>query len=232
MNSTNRAKFYSIPLIKILFLIVTQLLLINFICLIKAQNVWSVEILGGDTYCLKTPLKIKQTGYEDIKLSAKYSTMSFKLPVYYSIKLSKWEKNHGWEIEDIHLKILLKNKIPEIQKFNITHGYNFFTINRVWNLKYVIFRLGCGVILAHPENTIRGKSLSEDKGIFNWGYYLSGPATQISVGKKFKITNRVFLILETKITAAYTRVPVNGGHANVPHLGIHGLFGLGYRIKG
>ena len=66
----------------------------------EAQNSWTLELLGGDAYCFKTPLTIQQSGYEDISLTAKYKTNSFEPPIYYSIRLARWKMiAHGnWSL--------------------------------------------------------------------------------------------------------------------------------------
>jgi len=214
---------------KRLFLISLFLQLLCTGCLTSAaaQTRWGVEVFLGDAYCFNTPLTIKQAGYEDIKLTARYATYSFQQPFYYSWRLSRWSNKRSWEIEFIHLKIKLKNTTAEDQNFEISHGYNIFTINRAWDLQKVIVRVGLGGVIAHPESIIRGKRFPETGG-FNDGYYIAGPIIQIGAGKGFRLVGELFLALEGKLTAAYAKVPVVDGHAYVPHLGIHGLFGLKY----
>ena len=62
----------------------------------------------------------------------------------------------------------------------------------------------------------------------NAGYYLSGPSVQAAVGRTFYVHSQVFFAVEGKVTGSYARVPIADGHANVPNVAIHGLFGLGY----
>lgn len=186
-----------------------------------------LEFLPGDAFVLKTPLTIKQDGFEDIKLNAKYKTHGFNAPLYYSVKLHFTKGNRGWEAELIHLKLMLDNRPPEVEKFNITHGFNCILINRIFKERFFTFRMGAGVVVTHPENTIRGKSLNEDQALFNNGYYFSGPIIQFGINKRLYILKFLYFNLEAKLTGAYTRVPVVDGHANVSHLGVHGLFGFG-----
>jgi hypothetical protein len=84
------------------------------------------------------------------------------------------------------------------------------------------------VVVTHPESTIRGKTLSEERGMFSSGYYVSGPTVQASMEKRFPVWKGFFAALEGKVTASYARVPVEDGHADVPTAAVHGLFGLGY----
>jgi len=197
---------------------------------IEAQDTWTVELSGGDAYCFKTPLTIRQSGSEDIEVTAKYATHSFTAPIYYSIRLAMWQNNRAWELELVHLKIELANKPAEVQRFEISHGYNLFTVNRVWASRKYIFRLGAGVIISHPESTVREQSFNEHQGIMNKGYYISGPTIQAAVGRKFYMNQHVFFAAEGKFTGAYARIPIEDGHATVPNVAIHGLLGLGYEF--
>ncbi|UCE04891.1 MAG: hypothetical protein JSW07_14875 [bacterium] len=195
-----------------------------------AQAKWRFELMTGDAFCFKTPLTIKQSGYEDISLKAKYETNSFKLPIYYSVRIAKWKNQRAWELEFVHLKIKLKDNPPEIERFEISHGFNLYYVNRCWNYKTFILRLGAGIVFAHPENTVRGKSLDQSKGILNMGYYIAGPTFQLTLCRKFGLWQNLRFLIEGKVTASYARVPVFHGHANVTNVAIHGLAGLGYEF--
>lgn len=128
----------------------------------------------------------------------------------------------------IHLKIYLKNYPKEIQQFSVSHGYNQLFLNRsCYKLKYGL-KIGAGVVLAHPENTIRDFTLDEKKGIMNWGYYLTGPVLQIGLFKEVFLTKRFNLLIESKISFAYANVPVSGGRAHVPVFGYHLQLGPGF----
>jgi hypothetical protein len=213
----------------LIFLIIQGIVCIAPICP-KAYGNWTVELLGGDAYCLKMPLRIQQSGYEDIEITAKYATHSFQLPIYYSIRVAKWNDTRAWELELVHLKLDLTNKPAEVQRFEVSHGYNLFTVNRAWTSRKYIFRLGAGIIIAHPESTVREQSFDEHGGMLNRGYYISGPTAQAAVGRRFYVHQHVFLAIEGKVTGTYARVPIADGHATVPNVAIHGLFGFGYEF--
>jgi len=193
-----------------------------------AQRSYTFELFLGDAYCFKMPLVIKQEGYEDIELTAHYRTESFQIPTYYSWKIGMAKDQRGWELELTHLKITLTNNPPEVQHFEISHGYNYLTINRLWELEHIILRFGGGVIVSHPENRVRGLKYNDKQGFLNKGYHLSGPGLQISVEKRIPIFRGFFFSLEVKAAAAIAKVGVAQGHAIVPQAGFHGLFGFGY----
>ena len=195
---------------------------------ITAQHSWTVEISGGGAYSLNSPLRLQQSGYDDLEFDADYATHSFQPPLYYSLRLARWTGNRGWEVELVHLKLQLTNPPAEVQHFEISHGHNLLTVNRVWMIKNFILRAGAGVVIAHPENTVRGKTLNEHRGALGTGHYLAGPTVQAAVGKTFPVSQHVFFALEGKVTGSYSTIPIADGHATVPVVALHGVVGLGY----
>ena len=75
---------------------------------------------------------------------------------------------------------------------------------------------------------MRDKEYS-DKGGFN-GFHISGVTAQAAVEKRFSVTEKIFVYLETKLTASYAKIPVADGDASVPNAAIHGIFGTGYEF--
>ncbi len=210
--------------VSILFIIWANLILSTTL-----QASWIVEWLGGFVYNFKTPLVIRQSGYEDIKLNAQYRTKPLGLPIYYALRIARGKENY-WELELIHHKLFLKNKPNAVQDFSITHGYNLLVINRAWKYQKILFRLGAGVVIAHPETTIRNKKYSEKKGIFNRGYYIAGPVIQVALEKRFNLYKKLFAIIEGKFTSSFSRIPIRDGNADVLNLAFHGLLGLSYHF--
>jgi hypothetical protein len=215
---------------KLLIAFMIQGIWLTMVISAEAQNTWTFELLGGDAYCFNTPLTIKQSGYEDITFTAKYKTNSFEPPIYYSYRFALWTPDRAWELELVHLKIELTNPPSEVQHFEISHGYNLLMLNRAWKRQHVILRVGGGIVISHPENTVRGKSLPWNKGILKSGYHLSGVSTQVDLGRRFYFGKHVFLTLDGKLTGSYARVPVEEGHADVPNVAIHGLVGVGWEF--
>jgi len=188
-----------------------------------------IELLSGFIYNFKTPLNIQQDGSPDIKFNAKYYSEPFALPPYYDIRFSKWRNNRAWGIQFTHQKIFLENKPPEVQRFSISHGLNELFILRMFKKDQLLYHLGAGLILAHPESTIRDEAFSETGGIYlDKGYYLSGVCMSGTAGYNKTVYKNLFLSLEARITGAWARVPVSNGHAFVTNLAFHGLLGLGW----
>lgn len=207
---------------------ITQIILLIVVVPAQAQESWIFEVFTGSAYNFTTPLSIRQPGQDDIELNARYEERWLEGSPYYGWRIAKWEDNHAWEFELIHHKLYLDNLPLEVQHFEISHGYNLLTINRAWKRKGLIYRLGAGVVVTHPETTIRGETLPSDRGFIDGGFYLSGPTAQAAVQKRFYIWKKLFFTVEGKLTASYARIPISDGHANVPNVAVHGIFGLGY----
>lgn len=192
------------------------------------QGKFSFEFLPGGAVSLPSKLTIHQEGYPDITLAAKYRHDNLILPFYYSYRAS-WSINNSWgvEIEMNHLKIILENRPAEIAEFSVTHGYNQVWINIARIFKGFTFRAGIGGVVAHPENTIRGKKYDQDFGLFKEGYHLCGTTTQLAVQKKYYIGHHFYFSGEIKFNGAYARIPIVDGFAKTPVFALHGLVGAG-----
>jgi hypothetical protein len=190
-------------------------------------NHWSFTGFLGGAYNLSTPLRIHQSGEGDVHLSARYDSKSFEAPIYYAVRFGRWKGDRAWEVELIHHKLFLRNRPETVRNFSISHGYNLILFNRAFDFRGWLLHLGAGLVLAHPESTVRRKKLSQERGIFSHGYYLSGPAAQLAVGKRFYWNEAIFAAVEGKLTAAYNHLPVADGSADLSNVALHGLFGLG-----
>ncbi len=183
--------------------------------IVQAETSYSFELFWGTQFNIPTPLTIKQRGEETIKGGwAKYESDAwtwFNSP-YYAWRISLWKNDRAWELELVHEKIILKNKPEDVQHFEISHGYNLITINRAWRLSEyydLIWRLGAGIVLTHPETTVRNKEKGYGED-FPKGFYISGPTAQIALGKRFNLWGKgLFGVLEAKFTASYaTQCPL------------------------
>jgi len=192
-----------------------------------AQPRWTFELHGGEVYNVPMPLTIKQQGYPDINLTARYHSESLILPVYWDWRFSRWQNDKSWEFEAIHHKLYLENTTPEVQKFNISHGFNLIMVNRGLDKKTFRYRAGIGVILAHPESNVRGKEFGNSSDSWDMGYYLSGPVLNIAISKPIRLGGRFYINAEAKTTLAYAHIKIAEGHANVCNLAFHLILGIG-----
>ena len=109
--------------------------------LTEAQARVSLEAFLGGAHNFGTTLLVTQEGQPEIRLSADYQTRPFELPLYYAVRIGFQEEEGAWEIQFIHHKLHLTNGSPEIQHFEITHGFNTLTFGRAWTSSPVTVRL-------------------------------------------------------------------------------------------
>lgn len=193
----------------------------------NGQSRWTFELHGGEVYNVPVSLIIKQQGYPDIKLTPRYHTEALSLPVYWDWRFGRWQNDKSWEFEVIHHKLYLDNTSAEVQKFNISHGFNLIVVNRGFDKKTFRYRAGAGIVLAHPESNIRGKEFGNTGDDWDMGYYLSGPVLNFAISKPIRLGGRFYINAEAKTTLAYAYIKVAQGHADVYNLAFHLILGVG-----
>lgn len=206
---------------------ITILLVLLGVVISSGQSRWSFELHGGEVYNVPMPLKIAQEGFSDLKLTARYHTEALTLPVYWDCRISKWKSNKSWELEAIHHKLYLENTTPEVEKFNISHGFNMIFVNRGFEKNKFRYRTGLGMVLVHPESKIRGLEFGNSTDDWDLGYYLTGPVLNLAVSKPIKLSGRFYANVEGKTTCAYSRIKIANGHADVYNLALHLNIGFG-----
>lgn len=192
---------------------------------------FSFEALTGSAYNLPTPLTVRQSGYPDIRLTARYDTKPFgPFYPYYSWRASFWNKERtaAWELTQVHHRLFLDNKPPEIETFEIHYGYNFYMAGRAWKRGDFVYHVDGGVVITNPTNTVRGLVLkTRDTGLFDAGYSLAGVGGQFAVSRNVQLAKHVYLVGNLAFIAGRANVPVVNGSARVPTMGVHGQLGAG-----
>ena len=91
------------------------------------------EVLSGPVYNFTSPLIIRQTGYPTLRIKARYRSEPFQLPPYYDFRLTLWKNDSSaWGLKFTHHKLILDNlSPPDINNFEITHGYNICSVTRM-----------------------------------------------------------------------------------------------------
>lgn len=190
-----------------------------------------VDMGFGGAWSANTKLTIEQAGQPDIRLdSAHYSNRPFQSPPYYRVRA-------GWRIganalraEFVHHKLYLDNPPPEVEHFEVTHGYNLLllSLEREWTLLPGILALtsyvGGGPVLAHAESTVRGASHQSKH------QELAGGAFQAGGGVKLKPLPLLVLGAELAGSAAWAHVEVAEGQASVPNFALHLFFVVGVEL--
>ncbi len=192
-----------------------------------AEAEWSVTTSGGTAWNAPLPLTIYQKGEAPIRVDRpQWDTRPLYESPYYAIRVD----NGRWGVELIHHKLYLDNPPPEVQQFWISHGYNLILVERLAARPPFTVVYGVGPVLAHPETIVREQELSDPPhaGISLTGFYLSGISVHASALYRLPITSWLRLVAEGKVTAAWARVPVADGYADVPNVAVHGLLGLAF----
>lgn len=197
---------------------------------VRAQSArWTVELLGGAAVNAPMPLRIRQRGTPDLRFLARYETRPWEGAPYYAYRVGRWSQGErAWELELVHHKLYLADPPSEVQRFEITHGFNLLLLNRAVRRSGVVLRAGAGLVVAHPESIVRGRVLASNGGGLGGGYHLAGPAVQLAVARRIRLGGGWALTVEGKATGAYARVPVAGGRATVANVAAHGLAGVAY----
>jgi hypothetical protein len=191
---------------------------------------WTAEIFAGTAWSLPMPLLIEQPGEKPIHFKARYSTRPWKGSPYYAYRLGYQQ----WTAELVHHKVYLENPPPEIEHFEVSHGYNLAYVSRMITepAAPLIFRLGLGLVIGHPEGRIRGNAINPVKSFLGGGYHISGISLQLGISRRLGVGNNFFVNPDAKLTAAWARMPLaGGGFVQVPNVALHTLLGLGYRSR-
>jgi hypothetical protein len=106
------------------------------------------------------------------------------------------------------------------------------TFGKAWQRESLLVRAGGGIVLAHPESTVRGQTWPETGGLspgfiglLHDGYFLTGPIGRASISHRFG--HRFFVAPELEVTAARARVPIVDGDAVVPNVAVHFRLAVG-----
>jgi len=176
------------------------------------------------------PLTIKQDNYAPVKLQAKFASEPFTLPLYVDSRVIRWKNRKLWEAEFLHHKLYLQNTTPEVEKYNISHGFNMLMINRGFDHQKFQYRFGGGIVLSHPESKIRGKEFGDSDDNWDLGYYISGPVINLALGRQMHLNKRIYINAESKTTLAYGRIKIAEGNSDVYNIAFHLILGIGFDI--
>jgi hypothetical protein len=197
-----------------------------------ASAAWArgaVEVRLGGAWNVPLPLVVRQANEPEIVLAARWSSRSFRFPLYYAARVLSWEGADAWALDLTHHKIHLANPPPEIQEFAISHGYNLITVQRVRGGEGVSKGVGAGLVLAHPENEVRGRRLDERRGMLESGYYLAGPTLGVLAITPPPVRRGLYASAELRLTLSWARVPIARGNATVPNVALHVTLGVGWQ---
>ena len=185
-----------------------------------------VDVFAGAAWNLPLPLTFSGTP-ETLRFHANFSTRPFSDSPYYSVRLGHTNDGRGVEAELIHHKLYLENPAPPIERLEITHGYNLPVINAVGPANGWQFRVGIGLVVAHPEGRIAGQNIGG-------GYRIAGTAIHLALGRRYPLSDGDVVLTatpEVKLTGSIARIRVPSGVLSVPNVAFHALAGLGLQQR-
>jgi hypothetical protein len=186
-----------------------------------ARGRFSLELFGGTSFSFSSTLTVRQDGEEPIEVDADWETRPLEQPFYWMLRAGYRFPSSGWELQLLHHKLYLSNPPPEVERLEITHGFNILTINYARRNLPVILRGGAGIVLPHMEAVVRGKEF------WSSGYRITGPAFLAGVGKELPLSTSFFVNFEGQFTVAWATVKTGGGEAETMNGAIHLLVGVG-----
>lgn len=188
---------------------------------------YGFQAFVGAPLSLRTPLIVRQRGEPELRFRARWSTRPFDAPIYYGLGLFRRDRGREWALELVHHKLHLEEPPPEVERFSISHGYNLVVLSHGAELiRGAWVRLGAGAVIAHPESTVRGRTLAQTGGPFGLGYHLAGPAVSAGLDGRLPLGDRYRIALGGRVTAAYADVPIADGRARVPNVAFHATAGV------
>ena len=190
-----------------------------------AQVEFTVEVFTGVAINFNTPLKLEQSGQPDIESTADYETRPFEQPFYWAVRVGLRSPKSAWELQLIHHKLFLTNPPPEVQYFDITHGYNILTVNYAREVRPLTLRAGAGVVIPHVSATVRDEDFSKEEG-----FDVAGPAFLAGVGKGWPIVAGLSFAAETQLIVSWIDKQVAGGRVSASSVAFHVWIGLGYEF--
>ena len=177
-----------------------------------------------------TKVSITQEGHPRTTFTNKFLTKPFVSPPYYLVRYIRW-LSQGFALggEFIHQKLYLEEKPDYVQRFDITNGFNLIYFDQLFalcqnNFSELSFLLGEGIVLTHPETTIRWQKFSERGGIRlhdTDGYFVSGVTLQTALKAGVYPFEWLGINVEGKGTYSFATIPIANGTANVWNIACH-----------
>jgi hypothetical protein len=191
---------------------------------VRAEDRFRAQFFGGTSWSVPSTLAVDQSGLSRLELRARWETRPLEDAPYYAARVALWSGRRGWELQLLHHKIYLTNETPEVERFEVSHGWNLITLQGAGRGQALEGRGGAGAVVAHPAGRIRGRDV--DTG----AYHLSGAGALVGAGKSFAISRRFFASAEAQVTLSWARVPIETGHARTVNAAFHVLFGFGFGL--
>jgi len=194
---------------------------------------YSFAFYGGASASRDSDVRLQQAGGTDLEFHGiSWRERSFKLPIYYGMRLTRWSQNSpNWALalDFTHAKVYAKlnetvrvsgtrqgipvnaNERPgdTFDELSMSHGHNLLTLNALYRWNQVDKRLhpyaGFGAGIAVPHVEVITSSVSNDE------YQIAGPAFNVMAGMMYEISDRLAVIAEYKWSYADIDADLQGG---------------------
>ncbi|MCZ6755308.1 MAG: hypothetical protein O7E49_08350 [Gemmatimonadetes bacterium] len=186
----------------------------------------------GTAFSAPTPLVVNQEGFDQIRLTADYSTRPLDPSPYYQVQVGIWYRKDAKAVVFgfLHHKLYLDNPPPEIQRFEITFGYNTLYVGHAWRKKKWVISAGGGPLIANPYSEVRGQIQDGRKGFLKLGWNVAGATLYGALQRRFPVGGHVFFGMEAKVTGSMAWVTIANGNARVPNVALHFLASFGFGL--
>ena len=161
--------------------------------------------------------------------SGHFDTRPLKFPIYYGLRLGYLfvNKKNSVELEFIHSKLYGKNLPDNIQKFEITDGYNHIFLNYVHDFDFLKTKVGLGTIVIHPDLTINNVRTYTPG---SKGYQFNGLTFQVALHKSWYHWKIISLFTEAKYTISKSKFKITNGEIDLPNQSLHLNMGLSFNL--
>lgn len=179
-----------------------------------------------------TSLVVNQDGFDQISLTADYSTRPLEKSPYYQVQVGVWYETNAkaFVFGFLHHKLYLDNPPPEIQQFEITFGYNTLYAGHAWRKNKWVVSTGAGVLIANPLTEVRGQTQDRRRGFLSFDWYFAGATVYGALQRRFPVGGSVFFGMEAKVTGSMAWITVANGNARVPNVALHVLASFGFGL--
>jgi hypothetical protein len=184
---------------------------------VAARPELGLEVLLGAPWNADGDVEFLQEAERDIAVRGDWESRPFEPPLYWAVRA----RAGAWSVELLHDKLHLENPPEEVQSFGISHGLNFVTAQHAWSCEPLYVQAHAGLVVAHPESTVRGRTAS--------GWSLTGPVAGAGAGARIRLAPHLSGTLEARATVARVHVPIAGGEARTTNVALHVLAGIGFR---
>jgi hypothetical protein len=211
----------------------------------------------GFSFTHASDVRLRQPGGTDLTFQGvSWTSRSLELPLYYGVRITHYfaaRPDWGLMLDFVHDKVYANTEAARrvtgtreghpvealeplgasLQRFNMSHGTNYLTLNllRRWNAcakpgcagrlqPYVA--VGGGLVIPHVEAALGEHSVSE--------YQVDGPSLQLLGGLTIPFASRWSLFGEYRLSRASLSVDVPGGELSTSLNTHHMIAGPSFRL--